>query len=233
MTMPNIRWGCKSLCLTWFSLSLLSPASDLPKQASRTDLCVTEGKIETLSSGWLAVEVPKMRAYLNQQTLESVQVRFKYLGSTGAEASLGSGELRRQLGLKLRAQDACNLVYVMWRIKPEPKLVVSVKTNPGEHTSGQCGNRGYHNTKPRRAQQVPPLQVGAIHTLRAELRGVEMTVLADNRLVWEGSVGNEVLDFDGPVGIRSDNARWEFELRSGSTSKSGSGRTGCTIQDSD
>ena len=41
------------------------------------------------------------------------------------------GELRRQFGLKLRAQDACNLVYVMWRIEPASKLVVSIKCRTG------------------------------------------------------------------------------------------------------
>ena len=34
---------------------------------------------------------------------------------------------------KLRAEDACNLVYVMWRIEPQSRLVVSVKRNPGQH----------------------------------------------------------------------------------------------------
>jgi hypothetical protein len=37
--------------------------------------------------------------------------------------------------------------------------------------------------------------------------GAEMKVFADNVLVWEGSVVAEALAFDGPVGIRSDNAR--------------------------
>jgi len=40
-----------------------------------------------------------------------------------------------------------------------------------------------------------------------------MKVFADNGLVWEGSVGAEALSYDGPVGIRSDNARLEIQLR--------------------
>ena len=104
----------------------------------------------------------------------------------------------------------CNLVYAMWRIEPESKLVVSVKSNPGEHTSAQCGNRGYQNIKPRRSSPLPALRPGDTHTLRAEMNGAEMKVFADNSLVWEGSVGP--LAFDGPVGIRSDNARLQIEL---------------------
>ncbi len=97
-----------------------------------------------------------MRAYLNAITAHQVEVHFTYLGSTGNEARLGSGELRRQFGLKLRAQDACNLVYAMWRIEPESKLVVSIKSNPGQHTSAECGNRGYRNIKPQRPNLCLP-----------------------------------------------------------------------------
>jgi hypothetical protein len=64
---------------------------------------------------------------VNAPTPPFAEAHFTYLGSTGNEARLGSGELRRQFGLKLRAEDACNLVYAMWRIEPESKLVVSVK----------------------------------------------------------------------------------------------------------
>jgi hypothetical protein len=40
-----------------------------------------------------------------------------------------------------------------------------------------------------------------------------MKVFVDNSLVWEGSVGPDALAFDGPVGIRSDNAHLRIELR--------------------
>ena len=128
---------------------------------------------------------------------------------------MGSGELCRQFGLKLRAQDACNLVDAMWRIDPESKLVVSVKSNPGQHTSAECGNRGYRNIKPRRSTPVPVLHSGDTHDLRAEINADEMKVFADNQIVWEGSLGPEVVSFDGPLGIRSDNARLQIQLRVG------------------
>src|SRR4029077_13503182 len=100
-------------------------------------------------------------------TSQLVEAHFTFLGSTGNEARLGSGELRRQFGLKLRAQDACNLVYTMWRIEPESKLVVSVKSNPGQHSSAECGNRGYRNIKPRRSTPAPLLRPGDTHRLSA------------------------------------------------------------------
>jgi hypothetical protein len=179
---------------------------------SRGDLCVTEGAIEQAPQGGLLVNVPKMRAYVNAITPQVVEARFTYLGATGNEARLGSGELRRQFGLKLRAGDACNLVYAMWRIEPESKLVVSVKSNPGEHSSAECGNRGYKNIKPRKSRPVPVLRSGESHVLRADVNGEEMNVFVDNLLVWEGSVGAEAGRFEGPVGIRSDNARLQIQL---------------------
>jgi hypothetical protein len=180
---------------------------------SRDGLCVTEGALEELPGQRLAVSVPKMRAYVNVMTPQDVEARFTYLGSTGNEARLGSGELRRQFGLKLHAQDACNLVYAMWRIEPQSKLVVSVKSNPGQHSSAECGNRGYRNVNPRHSVPVPVLRSGDTHGLRAEMNGEELKVFVDNALVWEGPVGRDAAALNGPVGMRSDNARLQIELR--------------------
>ena len=179
--------GMRPHFLGCLGLSAASDSSRLRLSAvSRADLCVTEGAIAELSGHRLSVRVPKMRAYLDSRTTPSVEARFKYLGPTGDEARLGSGELRRQFGLKLRAQDACNLVYAMWRIEPESKLVVSVKTNPGQHSSAECGNRGYQNIKPRRSSPVPTLHPGDTHTLRA---AIERNRDASFRRRWAGLGG--------------------------------------------
>jgi hypothetical protein len=177
------------------------------------NLCITEGAIEKTSGGAGRVSVPKMRAYVAEETAPAAELRFTYLGPTSNDSALGSGIMRRQLGLKLRAQDACNLIYVMWRIEPEPKLVVSVKQNAGEHTSAECGNRGYRNIKPVKAVAAPRLEAGQSHTLRAEMNRDELRVFADNREVWEGSVGSDAAQLKGPIGIRSDNAQVEFTLK--------------------
>jgi hypothetical protein len=179
------------------------------------NLCVTEGALEQSSGNRMSVNVPKMRAFVTVATTQDVEARFTYLGPSPGEKPLGSGEMRRQFGLKLRAQDACNLVYVMWRIGPESKLVVSVKSNPGQHTSAECGNRGYRNIKPVRSSPVALLRPGDAHTLRAEMNGAEMHVYADNNLVWLGDVGAEGGRLNGPIGMRSDNARLELELLAG------------------
>jgi hypothetical protein len=191
------------------------PKSPAPAwiSAGRKSLCVTDGAIKEAAGNRLSVDVPKMRAYVNRWTAQAVEARFTYLGPTTVQAPLGSGEVRQQFGLKLHAQDGCNLIYAMWRFEPESKLVVSVKSNPHEHTSAECGNRGYRNIKARKASPVPPQHPGETHTLRAEMHATEMAVFVDDIPVWEGNVGSEALAFNGPVGIRSDNARLELELR--------------------
>jgi len=213
MRVPNSKMQWALIGLAALGISAAPYSGNKLSAVTRANLCVTEGAIEERPGGRLGVSVPKMRAYLNAPTPQSVEADFTYLGSTGNEARLGSGELRRQFGLKLRAQDACNLVYAMWRIEPESKLVVSVKSNPGQHTSAECGNRGYRNIKPTHGKPVPSLHPGQAHALRAEMNGAEMKVFADNVLVWEGSVGPEAGNLEGPVGMRSDNARLEVEFR--------------------
>jgi hypothetical protein len=213
MTNPITRVAHVLLLFAAFTLCVASHSADgRLTPVSRADLCVTEGALEQLAGHRLSVAVPKMRAYLSAATPQIVEAHFTYLGSTGNEARLGSGELRRQFGLKLRAQDACNLVYAMWRIEPESKLVVSIKSNPGQHTSAECSNRGYKNIKPARSKPVPVLHPEDTHSLRAEMHGADLRVFVDSNVVWEGNVGFELEALNGPVGIRTDNVKSEFEL---------------------
>lgn len=192
---------------------------------NRANLCVTEGAIANAAGSRLSINVPKMRAYVNTWTSQSIEMSFTYLGTTSDEKALASGEMRRQFGFKLQAQDPCNLVYAIWRIDPESKLVVSVKRNPAAHTSAECGNGGYENIKPRKSADVPRLKSGDSHTFRAELKKAgaakddlkneDLRVFVDNHEVWEGDIGSDAAQLNGPVGIRSDNARLEFDLKAG------------------
>jgi hypothetical protein len=190
-------------------------------------LCVTEGSIEPAADRKLSVKVPKLRAYVNQPSAEAAELRFTYLGAASSEARLGSGESRRQFGLKLRAAEACNLVYVMWRIEPQSRLVVSVKRNPGQHASAECGNRGYQNLKPRFSAPVPALAPGQPHRLRAELQGGELSATIDDRIVWQGALGSAAAGLQGPAGIRSDNAQLLFELAVNASTASSAAAPAC------
>ena len=197
------------------------PAQDREQQESsrlvpitRSKLCVTKGVIKEEKGSLLAVEVPEMRAVVDYPTRAVAEAEFTYLGPTRKDKPLHSGEIRRQIGLKLRAQNGCNLVYAMWRIKPKEELVVSVKLNPGQTTSAECDANGYHTIKPTRDSNPPRLVAGEKHTLRAEIEGSEMKVFIDGKLTWEGLLDHDALALDGPSGIRTDNGRFRFKFLS-------------------
>jgi hypothetical protein len=178
---------------------------------SRAELCVTEGNLEPSAGASLTVTTPKMRAVARVPLADAAQIRFTYLGSTEVQSALGSGAVRQQLGLKLRALDPCNLVYVMWRVTPDSRLVVQTKNNPGQHSSRECSNHGYRTVKPRLTAALPALSPGESHVLGVQLIDHELRATVDNRRVWEGELDPEIAK-SGPVGVRSDNVRMTFAL---------------------
>jgi hypothetical protein len=187
-----------------------APAGLAPVARSR--LCVTEGALQALADARFSIAVAKLRAVLAATEPQAIEARFIYLGPTAEVAPLRSGAVRQQFGLKLRAADGCNLVYAMWRFAPQPSLVVSVKSNPGLHTSRACGADGYRTVNPQRLVPVQAPQIGTMHRLAATLDGTALRVLIDGRPVWDGELDAEALAADGPVGIRSDNVRLELAL---------------------
>jgi hypothetical protein len=176
-------------------------------------LCPTRGQVAHTKEGYRVLG-PKVRAIAAGSTGDIAELRFVYLGASAEGARLASGQLRRQLGLKLRAADGCNLVYVMWRIEPTPGIEISIKRNPGERTHAECGADGY--TKVAHVAEVPTLRVSAKrveHVLRARISGEVLDVSVDGRRVWRGALGDGLRGLAGPAGVRSDNVAFDFELR--------------------
>ena len=173
---------------------------------------VTRGSVQPLDGGRVLVREPKMRAVVPWSDGEEAELRFRYDGPSDGVAPLASGDVRRQVGLKLRAEDGCNLVYVMWRIDGKQPIVVSTKRNRGQHTHRQCGARGYRNLVARAGTQPPALVAGAEHRLHAKLEGLVLRVWVDRVLAWEGDVGADAATLRGPAGVRSDNGRFQLEL---------------------
>lgn len=185
------------------------------QRIDRDRLCVTNGMVSTSADGQLAVETPSSRATVQSATENAAdqiaEIHFRFLGPSQDSRPLASGELRRQIGLTLQTQDSCNLIYVMWRIEPDARVAVSIKRNADQHTHQQCGARGYINFTPQDRDSLPPIRAGDAHTLRAELHGEDLTVTADDKVAWQGSVGSEIALPIGPPGVRTDNARLTFQ----------------------
>lgn len=186
------------------------------RQITRDELQVTNGAVTALPDGALAIDAPSSRAIVRNAPegadSQDAEIRFRYLGPSKADKPLASGELRRQIGLKLRAADSCNVVYVMWHIAPDSRIAVSVKRNAA-HRHAQCGVHGYETIVPRRWSAPRPIHPGEVRTLRAELRGRALVAIADGRMVWQGTLPR-VLPA-GPPGFRTDNARFLLKYFAG------------------
>lgn len=206
------------------SLALLASAGcvgvrpDAPAQPELVpiearELVVTSGTIESEGSGRFANRSATLRAWLGRAPRSRAQLEFIYRGPTAGDAPLASGELRRQIGLELRARDSCNVVYVMWHIEPSPGIVVSVKSNPGQSRHAECRDRGYSFLQPITSDPAPRVAPGQPHVLAAEIRGRRLHVSTDGRETWVGELPLAAFEFDGPVGVRSDNAEFSAALR--------------------
>jgi len=195
-------------CSLWGTRLMSSDNANNPAE----QFCITEGRITRSESQWMRVDSTKMRAVLGWASKPEAEIRFRYLGETQDHSLLRSGAERTQIGLKLKAQDDCNVLYIMWRISPVSSLVVSVKNNPGQHRHAECGNSGYTNIRGTLSRPVPKITERSEHSLHATLNGTSLSVDVDGALAWEGSVGDDVLRFDGPAGLRSDNAQFDFQF---------------------
>ncbi len=170
------------------------------------ELCVSRGKAAIGTE----VEDPTTRATARGSLGDAAALEFVYRGDTAAVRELASGQARRQLGLKLRAANGCNLIYVMWRLDPTPKIDVSVKLNPGGLDHDDCGAEGYTKVKPTKSWKVPVLATGDKHTLRAAISGDDLTAWIDERVVWRGRLPAAARSLTGPAGFRSDNLAFDL-----------------------
>jgi hypothetical protein len=186
-----------------------APSEAAPREAMvevKDGLCVTKGSAAIGSR----VTEPTVRAVALGSSGTAATLTFTYRGDSASQRALASGQLRRQLGLKLRAQNGCNLVYVMWRLDPRPMLEVSVKYNPGKRTHQDCGADGYTKIKAAEALAVPGLADGSHHVLRSEISGDELRAWIDDKLVWRGTLPDTARAMSGPSGFRSDNVAFDL-----------------------
>lgn len=175
--------------------------------------CPTSGKVTPLGPASMSVNMGGMRGVVAGDASTTAELAFTYRGPSSTTTPLADGTVRRQIGLRLRAQDTCNAIYVMWYVAPTPRIAVSTKSNPGMATHAQCLDRGYINLRPSNEKPPAPIEVGKSRTLRAEIVGSTLVVKADGVVAWEGALPTEAAALSGPAGIRSDNGAFDFELR--------------------
>jgi hypothetical protein len=196
--------------------------------AAHDNLCVTKGAI---AGG--KVSAPTVRAVALDSGGDRASLAFRFRGDSERVRALASGQERRQLGLKLRAENGCNLVYVMWRLDATPRLEISVKRNPGARTHADCGANGYTKVKAAASHPPPALEPDSTHTLRAEITGDDLTAWIDDHEIWRGALPDAVRGLVGPAGLRSDNVAYEIVELSAPGHAASEEHPHCHTEDSD
>jgi len=184
-----------------------------------SELAVTSGSVFATGGSGLGTTSAEVRAVQRDHGRHAGRARLtlQFLGNSTTTKPLGSGLIRRQIGLKLRAADPCNLLYVMWRTYPDQVIEISRKSNPGMHTSRECGNAGYSDL----ALIPEPAGVHRTHVLEADTRrtangSLVLTVYADGRLARKLTLAPSLtVGLNGPIGVRSDNGSYRFKLSVG------------------
>jgi hypothetical protein len=184
-------------------------------QVNFSDLNITSGAITELEPTNLSINEPVTRATLKTCNAQVACVQFRHLGPTSRIVQSGNGQEFHQIGLKLRSLNPCNLIYVMWRIKPQPKLIILLKRNPERSTSAECGNRGYTTLA-----EIPfqPFLVGQFNELMACVQTHpdgqgEVRCWVNWQEVLQAPVSSDVLQaVNGPPGIRTDNGQYHLRF---------------------
>ena len=203
-----MRW------IAWMTLllSACSASSSHANPKSLASWCVTNGQISTSNDDWLSITAPSVRMIDPLNTTQHVGIKFRYIAPTDDSKPLASGELRRQIGLKLLAENDCNLLYVMWHIQPNSAFSVSIKHNTGAKTHAECRADGYATLTPYFKYEPPTIQSGEEHQLSAQIDDTQLSVFADTQLVWRGDIGKHIEGMHGHVGLRSDNGQFEVKF---------------------
>jgi hypothetical protein len=175
-------------------------------------LQVESGTVEPGGKGRFTLPKAVSRALVPGSSGAAARLRFTYRGPSQETAPLASGELRRQIGLKLLAHDTCNLLYVMWHLEPKQELSVQLKRNEGAHTHKECGDRGYVKVRGELTGSLPRIEPGQPHELAAFVEGARLRVELDGQATWEGALPADALELEGPAGLRSDNGEFEVTL---------------------
>lgn len=176
-----------------------------------SQVCVTNGEMSKQNDKTFTVESPSSRAVVKSSDDNFGAIEFEYLGPTSKDAPLASGRIVRQLGVKLNAQDSCNVIYVMWNIDPDIGVQISTKMNPRKSTHAECGVKGYKMVHQSKPGDIPAIRIGEPHRLEAALQERVLTVKIDGKDIWHGDVGADAVRMSGYSGIRTDNVRVRFK----------------------
>lgn len=190
------------------------PVTGPPGMTQATALTFDSGgatSYQIITGLWRA-EDPVYRASYSSEVRSSAELWFTHLGDSNTIVPLADGTIRKQIGMMARVPNPCNVLYIMWHLAPDNVVEVSFKSNPGQTTSAQCGDAGYTFLTPTTNVTPPPFNDGKQHKLGWAIVGTTLSVYCDGVLSWQGTVPTAAINLVGPVGIRADNCKFNFNL---------------------
>lgn len=198
-----------------FVSSLAQAQSVVTDKISRSGLCSTGIRklfpqtfgIETDANSRSEVLTSLSRAVVTGNADQKVKVNFTTVGFV--DDPVNNPNNHKQMALKLKAANSCNVLYVIWDADGGP-IVVANKRNDG--IVDTCGPKGYSVIVPSASSPVPALVVGSSHTLQADYVDPVLNVYADGNLVWNGTIGKNLVPYSGPVGLRTDGMQFKFDV---------------------
>ncbi|MEZ0391398.1 MAG: Ig domain-containing protein [Pseudobdellovibrionaceae bacterium] len=208
MTQFNFILVLLALCFLILGQQALAQ-TQLTARIPRNLICATNGQVQTNSAESIEVTTATSRSVVTTPTEQKIRIDFTYLAPINDPAANPNGH--RQIGLKLRAANSCNVLYVMWPVAGGP-LKVTLKRNDGMKNHSECGPEGYTNLTPSLSKTVSALQIGRKYRLQAEYENETLNVYASGVKAWSGMIENQDIPFQGPVGVRTDGGKFTFDI---------------------
>ena len=157
------------------------------QRVGHDELCVTNGEVTT-GAGRFAIDTPSSRAVVRRMSAAAAdqvaQIRFRYLGPSTADKPLASGQLRHPDRIEARGREHLqpHLRHVAHRAGCPSRCGSSAI--PACTCTASAAPAATFSVKAPSRVEPPLIQQGETHTLRAALRGQELTVVADDKPAW-------------------------------------------------
>lgn len=181
------------------------PRTEVSASPQLSYIDISEGEVSGFPT--FTIDSPKVRTTIPHTEGTHATLVYTVEGNSSIQEPLQSGEMRHQIGLKLLAQNSCNVVYVM---RHEASINISVKLNPLDTLSQECQDRGYFNIP-----STPSALIGNYqHTLEAyiDMHTLIITVIDDGRVITAQLPPNTAV-LRGNIGFRSDNVKASLSIK--------------------
>lgn len=165
---------------------------------------------------YMLLNKPIVRCCSKKGESERVFLEVKYNGKTRKKKPLKSGIIERQVCLKLKSPNTCNVLYICWNGVDIGEEFINIQTKRNASILkrkcrglGKCDGEGYDQPIATIQLQNKTLLDQKFHTLSAQIVKSEkrLIVCVDNAIVYRG-LFDLPIELNGTSGIRSQNGKF-------------------------